>query len=71
MPVPRVEKELSVMHYSNTLYNMDISKTDICTLIRYLTDASRVYDSLPGQKNVMRRDMLNRMKDKLQKKITT
>lgn len=50
----------------------DISKTDLCTVIKYLEDAAKLYDALaavPMQKAVCRSHMIKKLTDKLKSKI--
>ena len=50
---------------------MEICKTDILKIIKYLSDAAVMYDSLPGQKNVCRAWVIRRLIKKLNKKLLT
>lgn len=47
---------------------MDISKTDVQKIIKYFDDAAKVYDTLPGQRNVCRAWVLRQMIKKLRSK---
>ncbi len=48
---------------------MELCKTDIQTIIKYLNDAALVYDKQPGQRNVCRAWMIRRLIKKLNKKV--
>ena len=50
---------------------MDICKTDVQKIIKYFDDAAKVYDTLPGQRNVCRAWVLRQMIRKLEKKLFT
>lgn len=47
---------------------MDICKTDVQKIIKYLDDAAKVYDTLPGQRNVCRAWVIRQQIKKLNKK---
>ena len=47
---------------------MDISKTDVQKIIKYFDDAAKVYDTLPGQRNICRAWVLRQMIKKLRSK---
>mgnify|MGYP003557812698 CR=1 FL=1 len=49
---------------------MDISKTDVATLISYLGNAAELYDEQKGQRYVCRAHMLRQMKRKLENKLS-
>lgn len=49
--------------------DMNICKTDVNKLIKYLDDAAKMYDSMPGQRNVCRAWVLRQQRDKLQRKL--
>ena len=44
---------------------MDVCKTDINRIIRYLDDAAKLYDSIPGQRNICRAWMIRKLTKKL------
>lgn len=48
---------------------MEICKTDVRTVIRYLDDAAKLYDRQRGQRYVCRAHMLRRLIDKLNNKL--
>ena len=50
---------------------MDISKTDVQKIIKYFDDAAKVYNTLPGQRNVCRAWVLRQMIRKLEKRLFT
>ena len=50
---------------------MDICKTDVQKIIKYFDDAAKVYDTLPGQRNVCRAWVLRQMIRKLEKRLFT
>lgn len=50
---------------------MGICKTDMQKIIKYLDDAAKVYDSLPGQRNNCRAWVIRQMIKKLEKKLFT
>ncbi|MBE6300157.1 MAG: hypothetical protein E7083_07520 [Bacteroidales bacterium] len=50
---------------------MDICKTDVQKIIKYFDDAAKVYDTLPGQRNVCRAWVLKQMSRKLKNKLIT
>ncbi|MBR5281300.1 MAG: hypothetical protein IKU22_00800 [Alistipes sp.] len=50
---------------------MEISKTDVQKIIKYFDDAAKVYDTLPGQRNVCRAWVLRQMIRKLEKRLFT
>lgn len=49
---------------------MEVCKSDVRTIARYLSDAARVYDALPGLRNANRARMLGRMVKKLNRKLS-
>lgn len=50
---------------------MEICKTDMQKIIKYLDDAAKVYDTLPGQRNTYRAWVIRQQIKKLQKKLFT
>lgn len=46
-----------------------VSKSDIKSLVRYLSDAAQVYDQMKGQRYVCRAEMIRRQVAKLNKKL--
>lgn len=50
---------------------MDICKTDVQKIIKYFDDASKVYNTLHGQRNVCRAWVLKQMSRKLKNKLIT
>lgn len=48
---------------------MNICKTDVQKIIKYLDDAAKVYDTLPGQRNKCRAWVIRQQIKKLNKKI--
>ena len=50
---------------------MEISKTDIQKIVKYLNDAAVLYDSQPGQRNVCRAWVIRQLIEKLNKKLST
>lgn len=48
---------------------MEVCKTDVLAIIRYLDDAASLYDSRKRQRNVCRAWVIRRMIDKLNKKL--
>jgi hypothetical protein len=50
---------------------MEISKTDVQKIIKYFDDAAKVYDTMPGQRNVCRAWVLRQMIRKLEKRLFT
>lgn len=50
---------------------MDVCKTDVQKIIKYLDDAAKIYDTLPGQRNVCRAWVIRRQIRKLEKKLFT
>jgi hypothetical protein len=48
---------------------MEISRTDLNKLIKYLDDAAKLYDKQRGQRYVCRAWCLRRMIEKLNKKL--
>lgn len=50
---------------------MDICKTDMQKIIKYLDDAARVYDTMHGQRNNCRAWVIRQMIKKLNKKLLT
>lgn len=51
--------------------DMDICKTDIQKIVKYLNDAAKIYDTLPGQRNVCRAWVIRQQTKKLEKKLLT
>lgn len=49
---------------------MEICKTDAQRIIKYLDDAAKMYDTIPGQRNVSRAWVLRNIIKKLSKKLT-
>ena len=49
---------------------MDVCKTDVRTIIKYLGDAAVLYDRQRGQRNVCRAEMIRRVINKLNNKLT-
>ena len=50
---------------------MEICKTDVEKIIKYLYDAGAMYDRQTGQKNVCRARVIRRLIAKLNKKLFT
>lgn len=50
---------------------MDVCKTDVQKIIKYLDDAAKIYDTLPGQCNVCRAWVIRQQIRKLEKKLFT
>lgn len=50
---------------------MEICKTDVQKIIKYLCDAAAMYDRQPGQKNVCRAWVIRRLIAKINKKLFT
>lgn len=50
---------------------MEICKTDMQKIIKYLDDAAKVYDTLPGKRNTCRAWVIRQQIKKLQKKLFT
>lgn len=50
---------------------MEICKTDVQKIIKYLCDAAAMYDQQPGQKNVCRAWVIRRLIAKINKKLFT
>lgn len=48
---------------------MEICKTDVQRIIKYLDDAATLYDTQPGQRNNCRAWVLRQMRQKLQKRL--
>lgn len=48
---------------------MEICKTDMQKIIKYLDDAAKVYDTLPGQRNTCWAWVIRRLINKLQNKL--
>lgn len=52
---------------------MEICKTDVQKIIKYLDDAAKMYDTIPGQRNVCRawviRNLIKKMSKKLKQSI--
>nr|DAK08451.1 MAG TPA: hypothetical protein [Caudoviricetes sp.] len=49
---------------------MEVCKTDVRTIIKYLDDAAKLYDTLPGQRSVCRAWVIRRLIKKLNKKLS-
>jgi hypothetical protein len=49
---------------------MEVCKTDMRTIIRYLDDAARLYDTQPGQRSICRAWVIRRLSKKLNKKLS-
>lgn len=47
----------------------NVSRSDIKSLVRYLSDAAQVYDQMRGQRYVCRAEMIRRQVAKLNKKL--
>lgn len=50
---------------------MEICKTDMLKIIKYLNDAAALYDKQPGQCNVSRAWCIRQLIEKLNKKLFT
>nr|UWI14016.1 MAG: hypothetical protein [Bacteriophage sp.] len=50
---------------------MEICKTDMQKIIKYLDDAAKLYDTLPGQRNICRAWVIRQQVKKLQRKLFT
>lgn len=48
---------------------MEICKTDLQKIIKYISDAAEMYDRQPGQRSLCRAWMLRRLARKLNKKL--
>lgn len=48
---------------------MEISKTDLNNVIKYLEEAAKLYDALPMQKCKCRAYMINQLTTKLKSKL--
>ena len=48
---------------------MEVCKTDMQKIIKYLDDAAIMYDNLPGQRNVCRAWVIRQLIKKLNKKL--
>lgn len=48
---------------------MEVCKTDIRNIIRYLDDAAKLYDTQRGQRNVCRAWVIRRLIEKLNRKL--
>lgn len=48
---------------------MEVCKTDIRNIIRYLDDAAKLYDTHRGQRNVCRAWVIRRLIEKLNRKL--
>lgn len=48
---------------------MEISKTDVHTIIKYLNDAAKLYDQQRGQRYVCRAHMIRQLINKLNNKL--
>ena len=55
---------------SSPRVDMEISKTDVQKIIKYFDDAAKVYDTMPGQRNVCRAWIIRQLIKKLTKKYT-
>ena len=51
--------------------DMEICKTDMQKIIKYLDDAAKVYDTLPGQRNICLAWVIRQQIKKLQRKLFT
>ena len=51
--------------------DMEICKMDIQKIVKYLNDAAKIYDTLPGQRNVCRAWVIRQQTKKLEKKLLT
>lgn len=49
---------------------MEVCKTDVRTIIKYLDDAAKLYDTQPGQRSVCRAWVIRRLIKKLNKKLS-
>ena len=49
---------------------MEVCKTDVRTIIKYLDDAAKLYDTQPGQRYVCRAWVIRRLIKKLNKKLS-
>lgn len=49
---------------------MEVCKTDIRNIIRYLDDAAKLYDTQQGQRSVCRAWVIRRLIKKLNKKLS-
>ena len=54
---------------SSPRVDMEISKTDVQKIIKYFDDAAKVYDTMPGQRNVCRAWIIRQLIKKLTKKL--
>lgn len=50
---------------------MEICKTDVQSIIKYLYDAAKVYDTMKGQRNKCRAWVIRQTIKKLEKKLST
>lgn len=50
---------------------MEICKTDILKIVKYLSDAAVMYDNQPGQRNTCRAWVIRQLIRKLNKKLST
>lgn len=50
---------------------MEICRTDLLKIIKYLGDATGVYDQMPGQRNVCRAWVIRQLIKKLNRKLST
>ncbi len=50
---------------------MEICKTDIQKIIKYLDDAAKVYDTIPGQRSICRAWVIRQQIKKLHRKLFT
>lgn len=49
---------------------MDVCKTDVRTIVKYLDDAAKLYDTQHGQRYVCRAWVIRRLIRKLNKKLS-
>lgn len=50
---------------------MDVCKTDMQKVVKYLDDAARLYDTLPGRRNACRAWVIRNLIRKLNHKLFT
>ena len=48
---------------------MEVCKTDVTAIIRYLDDAAKAYDTLPGRKTAWRAWLMRQLAKKLYRKL--
>ena len=53
----------------NSIGLMEVCKTDMQKIIKYLDDAAIMYDNQPGQRNVCRAWVIRQLIKKLNKKL--